>query len=73
VVRLDARAPAVILTWGAISAVMVVLLEPLGVVQAIDRAGLWQGAAVILVGSLAMYWYVRRSIGVVRAAEQLKP
>jgi peptidoglycan/LPS O-acetylase OafA/YrhL len=48
--------------WGAVSATMVVLLEPLTFVGAEDRGGLWQGAAVILAMAAVMIWYLRRTL-----------
>ncbi len=62
VARRDTRAPAVILAWGAISASLVVLLEPLGFVEAADRMGLWQGAAALLAIAATLCWYVRRTL-----------
>lgn len=72
IIRRDGRAPFVIAAWGAICAAMVVLLEPLGYVASADRAGLWQGAAAILVAAASMIWYVRRSLAA-RAAEPSTP
>lgn len=60
VVRQHRWAHFAIAAWGAIAAAMVVLLEPLGFVDALDRTGLWQGAAAILASAAAMIWYVRR-------------
>lgn len=60
IVRKHRWAPFAIAAWGAIAAAMVVLLEPLGFVDAVDRIGLWQGAAAILASATVMIWYVRR-------------
>lgn len=56
----------VITLWGAVSAVMIVLLEPLLELGRDARGGLITGALVILAVAACSAWYVRRSPGASR-------
>jgi peptidoglycan/LPS O-acetylase OafA/YrhL len=53
-------ARAAICAWGLTSAAMVVMLEPLGFVARADRAGLWEGAVVIVALMALLQWLVGR-------------
>lgn len=55
-------APALAALYGVIAAAMVVSLGPLLDMPAEEAGGLWIGAAVILVFSLACAWYLRRAL-----------
>jgi hypothetical protein len=62
VLRRARWAPAGVAAWGVASAALVLLLGPLGFVEASDMPGLSVGAAAILGVAGGMAWYVHRHL-----------